>query len=195
MKIKKTKLFWLYIVLGSLLTILSVMLAPVWGGVDWAFYKDWGISILNLFMAACLCAYLFTYLLKKVKNAGNNTNLILLLVEFIFIAIIAAGLVLTQFQIINIGGACQILGVVLWLRGSVEIFRAYYFRGTDSTSYPAYSVAIAIGLVTAGTWLFVKPVIDDVAILWIFVAMLFLVSVFLIVYGFLSKPAKQKKTK
>ena len=193
MKIKKTKIFWVYIVVGFLLTILSVMLAPIWNSFEWAFFKDWGMSLLNLFIAACLCAYLFTYLFKKIKKADNNTNLILLLVEFIFIAMIAVGLVLTQFKIINIGGACQILGVVLWLRGSVEIFRAYYFRGTDTNTYPAYLVAVAIGLVTLGTWLFVKPLIQDIVILWIFVILLLFTSIILIAYGFASKPAKKKK--
>ena len=193
MKIKKSKIFWFYIVIGFLLAILSVMLAPIWNSFEWAFFKDWGISLLNLFIAACLCAYLFTYLFKKIKKADNNTNLILLLVEFIFIAMIAVGLVLTQFKVINIGGACQILGVVLWLRGSVEIFRAYYFRGTDTNSYPAYLVAVAIGLVTLGTWLFVKPLIQDVVILWIFVSLLLFAGIILIAYGFASKPAKKKK--
>ena len=84
--------------------------------------------ILNIIIAGCLIAYLFFYLSKKIKKSANKINLALLLAEFIIISLLIIGLLLSQFRIVNVGGACQTLGFVLWLRGSVEVFRAYYFK-------------------------------------------------------------------
>ena len=196
MKNKKTKYFYVYIILGVLLLLASAILAPVWKEAgDWAFFKTWGQDILNIIIAASLIAYLFFYLSRKLKNYSDKVNLILVLVEFVVICILVVGLLLSQFKLINVGGACETLGLVLWLRGVVKIISAYYYKNAEKGRYSIYSLAIAIAFVTFGTWCFVKPFITDLVILWIFVVVVALYGAFLLIYGILSKPEKIKKAK
>ena len=49
-------------------------------------------------------------------------------------------------------------------------------------------------MVTLGTWCFVKPFIQDLVILWLFVAFLFAAGVLLLVLGYNNKPTTTKKT-
>ena len=58
---KKTKFFWLYFVGGILLTIIGVMLMPVWSNVEWAFWKSYGTDIINIVICGCLLLFLFGF--------------------------------------------------------------------------------------------------------------------------------------
>ena len=119
----------------------------------------------------------------------NGVVKVLTIIEFVILALIALGCILQQFKVINVGGACAILGLALWCRGTVEIFRAYYHQKGNNEKYPVWWLAVAIALVTLGTYIFAKPVFSDVVILWIFVILILLVSIILIVDGILAKPA------
>ncbi len=194
----KTKWFWLYIVGGFLGIILGIMLMPIWNKCpDWVFWKSWGMKIVNLIICVCIVLYLCCFLLKKIMRRSNGVIKVLTIIEFSLLALIALGCILQQFKVINIGGACAILGLALWCRGVVEIFRAYYHQRGNNDRYPVWWLVIAIFLVSFGVYLFVKHLFDDIVILWIFVVLILLVSLILIVDGFLAKPAstKQKKVK
>ena len=43
---KNNKLFWLYIVLGAIVTIFAIIFAPFWSSVNVP-WKNWSQSILN----------------------------------------------------------------------------------------------------------------------------------------------------
>lgn len=191
---KKTKLFWLYIVLGVFLILAAIVLAPFWSKLngDWCFWKNWGPNIVNLIIAAVLIYYLFAYLFPKVKRTTGGVTKTLTIVEFILMALVAVGCIFSQFKIINIGGACRIFGLALWCRGSVEIFRAYYHQRDSKWKYPLGYVFLNIAFVTFGTYCIVKPFISDEIILWCFVALLFIYGICSIVYGGMSKPASKK---
>lgn len=199
----KTKWFWAYIVCGILGLILGVMLMPVWNGCpDWVVWKTWGMSIVNMIICACIVLYLCLFLLNKIMSRSNGVIKVLTIIEFVILSLVALGCVLQQFKVINIGGACAILGLALWCRGVVEVFRAYYHQRGNNDCYPVWWLVVAIFLVSFGVYLFVKPLFQDVVILWIFVVLILLVSLLLIVDGFLAKPAsrrvkteKKKKTK
>ena len=191
-----TKWFWAYIVLGILAIILGIMLMPVWNSCgDWAVWKSWGMSIVNMIICACIVLYLCLFLLKKIMSRSNGVIKVLTIIEFVILSLVALGCVLQQFQVINIGGACAILGLALWCRGVVEVFRAYYHQHGNNDRYPVWWLVIAIVLVSAGVYLFVKPLFQDVVILWIFVALILLTGIILIVSGILSKPHSNKKKK
>jgi len=196
MKFKKTSLFWIYIVLGIMVLILSLMFAPIWSGCgEWAFFKNWGEDLLNVIIAIFLITYILLFLVKKLKNQTKTVILVLTLTELVLISLIALGLILSQFRIINIGGACKTLGFVLWIRGTVEVFNAYFYKGSEKTKYPLYMVPISILLITFGTYCFVKPFIKDIVILWLFVMILLILSILLIGLGFYVKPVRIKKEK
>lgn len=186
---KKTKFFWLYFVGGILLTIIGVMLMPVWSNVEWAFWKSYGTDIINIVICGCLLLYLFGFLVRKItKNRGVVQ--VLTIVEFVLLALIAVGCVLQQFRVINIGGACAILGLALWCRGVVEIFRAYYHQKGNNQKYPVWWLVIAISLVSLGVFLYARPLFQDITVLWILVILVFLFAVILLVDGVIAKPKK-----
>lgn len=189
----------LFIVLGALAVIAAVLFAPFWKNTD-VFFSTWGMTALNLMIAAVLLVYLFTFLFPKILHGSRGAVLVLTLVEFLAIFLIALGCILSQFKVINISGACAILGLCLFCRGTVEIFRAYYYRGGNSKPYPVWWLGVAILMVAFGTYCFAKPLFTDEQILWIFVILLLLLGAALITYGILCHPEhkggkKSKKSK
>lgn len=193
-KVAPTRNFWVYILLGALSFLAALLFAPFWQSVDvpWA---SLGRSVLDLLIAACLFVYLFTFLLKKLLRGGNSALLVLLVLEFSCLFLIAVGCILKQFRVINISGACAILGLCLICRGSVEIFRAYYYRGGNSRPYPVWWLAVSLGMVILGTYCVAKPLFSDNIVLWLFVVLLLVLSVVLITYGVACRPEPKKSEK
>ncbi len=190
----RTKLFWLYIVGGVLLLLLAVMLMPIWSKAgSWAFFKNWGLDMVHLLIALGILLYLFGYLLHKIIKRCNGVIKTLTIIEFVLLALVAVGCILQQFKVINVGGACSILGLALWCRGTVEIFRAYYHQKGNDEKYPLWWLAIAIFFVTFGAYIFANPLFPDLTILWIFDILLVLLAIMLIVIGGLARPLSSKK--
>lgn len=192
----KTKWFWLYIVFGILGVLIGIMLMPVWSNCpDWVFWKNWGMQIVNMIICVCLLLYLCLFLVNKIRTRSNGVIKVLTIIEFVLLTLIAIGCVLQQFKVFNfINGACAIVGLAMWCRGVVEIFRAYYHQRGNNDRYPVWWLAVSICLVTIGVYFVLKPPFQDVVILWIFVVLILLVSIIMIVDGFLAKP-KSTKTK
>ena len=173
---------------------MSIIFAPIWDFWEACPWRTWGRQIINILIAICIVCYLAFYLLKKVKGPGKKTIKVLTIVEFAILSLIALGCVFSQFKIINIQGACQIFGLALWTRGAIEVFRAYYYRSDSKEVYPVWYLAISIVMVSFGVYCFAKPFIQDIVILWIFVAFLFICGVLLLATG-LSKSSKKKHSK
>lgn len=188
---RPTRSFWAYICLGVIAVILAVILAPLWSGTN-VFFKSWGSKIVDIMMAVAILAYLILFLAKKIKRAPNTTIQILTVVEFVLLSVIALGCVLSQFKVINVGGPCQILGLALWCRGTVELFRAYYYRRDSSVHYPVWYVALAVAMVSFGTYIFAKPFFTALHLQWIFCGAIGVAGVLLIIYGIMVKPKKNK---
>ena len=195
---KNNKLFWLYIVLGAIVTIFAIIFAPFWSSVNVP-WKNWSQSILNLIIATFLSLYLFGFLIKKVIRTKGQTLKVLTIIEFVLLFLIDLYLVLGQWipslNIIKVNGACAITGLALYVRGVVELFRAYFYHRETTNKYPIWWLCIAIGFVSFGMWMLVAPFIQDIVIIWIFVTILFVVGILLIVYGIYAKPQKKKQEK
>lgn len=192
LKVAPRKDFVLFIIIGSLLTLAGILFFPLWASVDVP-WSDWGSKIIQLIIAAFLLLYIFGYLLKKVTKGGNGVIKVLTIIEFVLLLLIALGCVLSQFKVINISGACVIFGLCLWCRGTIEIFRAYYYQRGNTTKYPLWWLCIAIALVSFGMYCIAKPLFSDMVILWIFVFLLLVLGILLIVYGSLCAPKSKKK--
>lgn len=189
-KTEKSKLFWLEIVLGVLCILLAVVFAPIWESTD-VFFKDWGMKIIDVLIAALIVAYLFGYLWKRMISAKGVVQ-VLTILEFCSLAIIALGCLFSQFNIIPVSGACKIFGLVLWCRGVVELFRAYYLSRLATYKYSSAWLFLAIAMVSFGTYCFAKPFIQDVAILWVFVCALLVFGILFVAIGCMQKPVKAK---
>lgn len=190
---KKTKLFWLYFVLGTIIILSGVLLMPVWQEAgDWCFFRNWGMEFINIIIAICIALYLFLFLAKKLRDKTNGVIKVLTIIEFVVLFLIALGSVLKQFNVFSIGNACQILGVAVWARGLVEIFKSYYHQ-TGKNNYPILWLCVSIFLVSFGVYLYAKPFISDLIILWIFVSFILLIGIIIFIDGFLAKPKNNKK--
>lgn len=189
---RKSRLYWLYYILAVALTAGAIVLAPIWGSTD-VFFKSWGSKIINILLAVAILYYVILYLFKKVRSSRGAVQ-ILTAVEIVLLSLIALGCVLSQFRVINVSDPCQILGLALWLRGVIELVRAYYYRGSSSTiKYSLLQLAIAIAMVSFGVYIFARPFISRVAIQWILVCALLIFAVFTLLYGISAKPNKKKK--
>lgn len=181
-------------VLGAICILAAIIFAPIWNFWSSCPWKDWGRQIVSILIAACIVCYLAFYLAKKLTH-GKRVIKVLTIVEFALLSLIALGCIFSQFKVINVQGACQIFGLALWTRGTIELFRAYYHRADSKEYYPVWYLGISIAMVTLGTWCFVKPFVQDIVILWIFVSVL-LVSGFLLLFlGYNNKPASKKASK
>lgn len=185
----KTGLFWLYIVFGILGIAVGIMLMPIWSYFP---IVDLGIQIVNLIVCTCILLYLFCYLLPKMTK--NNTEVIqtLMIVEFVVMFLIAISCILQQFRVIYIGGACAILGIAIWCRSVVEIFKAYFHQHGDGMYYPLWYLIFIILLLSFGVLIFVRPLFTDIELLWFFIGLIFIFSLILIIDGFLSKPVNNR---
>ncbi len=194
----KTKNFWLYIVLGALFTIVAVMLMPFWKdfNID-VFFAPWGYKIVKTVVAAALVLYLVFFLFKKLKTKSNGVVKVLTILEFVILSLIAIACVFNQFVSFKVGTVGQILGFVLWVRGSIEVFRAYYYGGDgeNHSKYPVWQIFVAILLISAGTYFMVSNVLSDKAVLWAVTSIIAFCGIIAIVLGFLKQPVKKAKVK
>lgn len=155
-----------------------------------------GMQILDIVIACILLIYLLIVLVPILRKK-RGTIQILTIIEFVLICVIAIGLVLQQFKVFNIVGACKIIGLVLWLRAVVELFRAYFYRGKDSSfKYPIWYFCIMLFLITLGTYMFAAPFFSNEQVVLTLAIACFIVAVICIVVGIIFIPKKKgKKTK
>ena len=188
MEVKPRKSYLLFILAGILLMVAAVLLCPIWAGTD-LFFAGWGNGLVDLLIAVCLVLYLVNYLFPKLLKRGSGAIHVLSIVEFVLLALIALGCVLSHLAVFSVGDACSILGICLLCRGVVEIFRAYYHQRGSKFTYPLWWLVVAIGMVVLGTYLFAKPIISDLHLLWGITILLLGYGLFLMIFGIRCKPA------
>ncbi len=185
----------LCIILGSLSILLAILFAPFWKNIwENCPWGDWGDKIIGILIASLIVAYLALYLFKKIKRASKQVIKVLTIVEFALLSLIALGCIFEQVNIINVQEASQIFALALWTRGTVELFRAYYYRSDTKEVYPVWYLAISILLVTLGAAFFARPIIKNIVILWIFVIVLAAFGGLLLVLGINNLKKKKAVT-
>ena len=152
-----------------------------------------GLKIVNIAIALILVAYLALVLFPLIKHKRGTVQ-ILTIVEFVLVCLIAVGLILQQFKVFNIAGACKIIGLVIWLRAVVELFRAYFYRGKDSSyNYAVWYFCVILALITLGTYMFAKPFFSDQQVVLALSIISFVLALALIILGIIYIPKKQSK--
>jgi hypothetical protein len=171
------------------------MLLPVFSETE-LFFADWGKYAVNLLICAALVLYIFLYLVRALKRARRESIRMLIVVEIVLFSIIALGTVLEQFNVIKLGGPCVILGVAVWLRGTVGAVGGYLYRHTsEEKRYGMIEFLVSVALITLGTALVVRPFFTERDILWILSLTLIVLGVLLAVIGVASMPERKKKAK
>lgn len=193
-EVKKTKTYWTYIVLGILLILAAIILVPYWGNI-WPEcpWKDWGLQLVSYAMAALILMYLFGYLIKNVKKSSGTIQ-VLTILEFTLLALIALGLVFSQLKILNIPDSPSfILGIALYTRGVIEVFRAYYHHKSSNYEYSVGWLVVAILFITFGVILMCTNVVTKINVLMVLIIALIVMGIYAIVYGSLAKPDKNNQ--
>lgn len=185
---KRFKLDWLvYLILSAVFIAVGIIMIPE--------VTDLGAKILNIVLAIALVIYSILYLFPKIKKHRGSIQ-ILVIIEFIIVCLIALGLILVQFKVFEVTGVVRILGLVIWLRCIVELFRAYFYRGKDSSySYPVWLFCIYLVLITFGTYIFASPFISDQKLVLIMAILFLIVAILLIILGIVLLPKKSKSSK
>ena len=107
--------------------------------------------------------------------------------------LVALGLVLAQFKVINVSGACAILGLALALRGIVEMFRAYYHHSASNARYPLWQFIVNLIILILGVYMFAKPFITDETLIWVMAVVCIAGAIICAVLGFNTVNRKKVK--
>lgn len=199
----------IYIAAAVILIALAILMLPFIGISE---------EILHYVIAGCILVYLLTYLLGRLKKS-RKTILALTIVEFVLMALIALGLVLQELQVMGFLGdqVCVILGFGMACRGTVEMFRAYYYQSNVEHSensvsaarktYPIWEFVANLVVLIFGVYITARPFITNEAIIWIVIAIAAIAAIVCIVLGVVCikedskgghkerKPKKEKKNK
>ena len=148
---------------------------------------DVGNTILLIVIGVILLIYVYYYLLVKVAKKSSGVVLILTLIEMIVLTIVAVTCILSDvLNMTIITEGVQILGLAFWIRGVVESFRAYYYRGSTTTKYPVYKVFLNVTLITVGTWFFISSIVSNAILVWSLAVVFVIASIALIIWGILK---------
>ena len=115
----------------------------------------------------------------------------LTIIEFTLLALIAVGCVVSQFSVFSFD-ISLILALALWMRGAIEIIRAYYYNNATE-KYPMVNLLIAIALVTLGGFILASNLISSEMVLWVATGVAFIFSLIIFVLGFIKNPKQKKK--
>ncbi|MDY3846185.1 MAG: hypothetical protein SOZ62_04680 [Eubacteriales bacterium] len=150
-----------------------------------------GKKILDITVALLICAYIAFYLFDRFSSSPKKAKAYVL-VEMILMALIALGLVFSQFKLINIAGACAIFGFALWIHGVFGIIESYIYRSTDRARfYPMWYLILNIAIASFGMYVFAKPFISDNVLIYVFAAVYALLGLLFVYLAI--KAGKNKK--
>ena len=187
-QVHSTPYHWCYSLGGVICLLLAAVLAPLWSGTG-VFWRDFGNTAVDILLALTILVYISTHLVREASREGVTSVRVLLIVEIAVLLLIAVGCVLKQLSIIKVGSAAEVLGVAVWLRGTVTVLRAYLYR-----SRTVLHLALGIAMVTVGTVLVVRPLFSDTTLRWMLAALVLVLGITLLVLGALCRP-KAKKAK
>lgn len=185
----KTKWFWAVSLLGVIGLVLGVFLLPVWDNSS-VFWKSWGAEGVSIVLCGIITVYVLCYLCVRFNKLENSTLKIISTIEIAVLILIAIGCLLQQFNVFDFFGPCLVFGAVLWLRGFVNVVKAYLYRHTKKEQYPLWLVIVSVFMITAGAILVVKPIPGN-AFIWFVSIALLLASAMMLIGGFLMIPKKQ----
>ncbi len=144
-------------ILLSVLTVIMLLGAFELKGFSLA--KD----ILHLLVAVMLGIYVVFTLFPLVARYRGVPQLFVL-VEIVLLALTMVALVFAQVNVPFFSSlqVCSVVGLAIWLRGAVEIVRAYAIKGVEGQKKtPIWTLCLLILLCAFGVWQMANPTIED----------------------------------
>ena len=188
-EVKPTKFFWAYWVLAACCLALGIFLLPVWDNSG-VFWSTWASEGLGTLLFALLTVYII-YSIGGIKKEDEKAKKGIKITEIVLLVIIAVLCILEQFNVVNFVGPCFVIGSVLWLRGMSASVIAYKYnvKKKDRTIGVILGGLLAVSL---GAILMVRRFTAPIFI-WIISITLLLIAVCSVIFGFVSKPKKNKQ--
>jgi len=188
---------WIFtLVVGILLAVLTVLM--ILGALD---IVPLARDILHIIAAVILVLYIVFALWYNMLHYRGTVQAFAI-GEVAILSLVAAGLVFRQFQVLSFLSGMQvfqIVGLAMWLRGTVEIVHAYLMHGTNA-KHPITLAGLCgyIALSAVGMWQLAAPLIRDKHILWV-IGFISLVATTIFLYATVKNrgrlPKKEKKKK
>ncbi len=164
---------------------LGVVMLPVFG------ISAFCIDIL---LAIALAAYLVLFLLDKLRHT-RGIVFALTVLEFGLLLLLALALVIQQFSPAHFISVCQVVGVVLWLRGAIMTITLYisalYIKKPRRN---LTALAISIVMISVGVWMISSSLLTDLFLEWVMCIALFITALVFGALAFLFYKGGEKKT-
>lgn len=206
MHLKKTKLFWLFYIIGGLFIIASFFFTPMWNDISLKnpdFNIPWRytyIYALKIIIAAILVIYCFVILFPRLKMKAEKPHKITFIIEFCLVMALAILELVHVFldpayQFLNI---LMVIGLVMWIYGTSSIISAYFYTKDSKMKYPFWFLLINILFVSISPIIFyvgIKNPQIDKYLAYVIVGLILLFGILCIVIGILSTPKNGQEIK
>ena len=152
---------WIFTMITCILlaVLATVMLLGALEVNGFTLAKD----ILHLLVAVVLVIYIVFTLFPLVWRYRGVPRLFVL-TEVALLILTAVALVFAQINVpfFSTLQACSVVGLAIWLRGAVEIVRAYVQKGVDGAKKtPLWALCLLILVCAFGVWQMANPTIKD----------------------------------
>lgn len=130
-------------------------------------------DILHLLVAVVLVIYIIFTLFPILWRYRGIVRLFVF-AEIALLILTAVALVFAQVNVPFFSAlqVCSVVGLAIWLRGAVEIVRAYVQKGADGVKKtPLWALCLLILLCAFGVWQMANPTIKDKHFLFVIAAL------------------------
>ncbi len=218
--LNKKKYFWVFWVFAFLFLVVAIMILPFWKDFTFSngkhvFFANYGKGILCICLSIAMFSYIGLILQKTVRNEKQHIVvrwlsivelILMILIGLLCLALGVLSFIYTNkvvdnkflYKVLNANHLSSIIiGLVLYIRGIVGIFGAYFYDKNNENlkKYPIWYLLMYILLLTIGSCLIFASYITDTHILYLFFMVLVLCFAFCVIIGVLKKPIKDKKEK
>lgn len=154
-------------------------------------------DILHLLVAIILSIYIiFTLFPLVVRCRGVIRLFVAVETMLLILTVVALAFAQVNVPFFSSLQVCSVVGLAIWLRGAVEIVRAYVLQGTDNQKKtPLWALCCYILLCAFGVWQMAKPTIADKHFLFVIGALSFVMTVLFAYATAQNRRATGKKSK
>ena len=161
---------WIFTMITCILlsVLAAVMLLGAFEVKGFTLARD----ILHLLVAVVLVIYIIFTLFPLLWRYRGIPRLFVL-VEVALLILTVVALVFAQINVpfFSTLQVCSVVGLAIWLRGAVEIVRAYVLKGVDGVKKtPLWALCLLILLCALGVWQMANPTIEDKHFLFVIAA-------------------------
>ena len=151
-------------------------------------------DILHLLVAVMLGIYAVFTLFPLIARYRGVPQLFVF-IEIVLLALTVVALVFAQVNVPFFSSlqVCSVVGLAIWLRGSVEIVRAYAIKGVEGQKKtPIWALCLLILLCAFGVWQMANPTIEDKHFLFVIGGISLVMAV---IFGYATAENRKGKKK